>query len=53
MLTNVRKSDHTLCALTNGRHQESNMIGDLPNVGVVWCNPASSANVLSSGRFAA
>ena len=47
MLTNVRKSDHTLRALTNGGHQDSSMIGDFPNLGPVWYNPHSIANILS------
>ena len=47
MLTNIRKSDHTLRALTNGGFQDSNMIGDFPNLGIVWYNPKSIANILS------
>jgi hypothetical protein len=47
MLTNVRKSDHILRALTNGGHQDSDMIGDFPNLGEVWYNRDSIANILS------
>jgi hypothetical protein len=47
MLTNVRRSPRTLRALTNGGHQDSTMIGDFPNLGVVWYNPHSIANILS------
>ena len=47
MLTNIRRSAHTLRALTNGGHQDSNMVGDFPNLGVVWYNPESIANILS------
>ena len=47
MLTNIRPSDHVLRALTNGGHQDSNMVGDFPNLGTVWYNSASIANILS------
>ena len=47
MLTNIRRSAHTLRALTNGGHQDSNMIGDFPNLGAVWYNKDSIANILS------
>ena len=50
MLRNVRQSPHVIRALTNGGHQDSNMIGDYPNLGkvcTVWYNPASIANILS------
>ena len=47
MLSNIRCSGHTLRAMTNGGHQDSNMIGDFPNLGPVWYNPASIANILS------
>ena len=47
MLTNVRRSPHTLRAITNGRHQDSKMVGNFPNLGQVWYNPASIANILS------
>jgi hypothetical protein len=38
MLTNIRKSDHVLRVITNGGHQDSNMVGDFPNLGKVWYN---------------
>ena len=48
MLTNmIQKSAHTLRALTNGGRQDSHMIGDFPNLGEVWYNSASIANILS------
>ena len=48
MLHNIRCScPHVLRALTNGGHQDSNMIGDFPNLGQVWYNPDSIANILS------
>ena len=42
-----RKSPHVLRALTNGGHQDSHMIGDFPNLGPVWYNSGSIANILS------
>ncbi len=47
MLTNVRKATHVLRALTNGGHQDSDMIGDFANLGTVWYNKDSIANILS------
>jgi hypothetical protein len=47
MLSNIRRSNHVLRALTNGGHQDSDMIGDFPNLGAVWYNPESIANILS------
>ncbi len=47
MLTNIRKSGRILRALTNGGHQDSNMVGDFPNLGEVWYNSNSIANTLS------
>ena len=47
MLTNIRPSDHVLRAVTNGGFQDSTLIGDFPNLGAVWFNPASIANILS------
>ena len=46
-LTNIRRSEHTLRAITNGGHQDSNMVGDFPNLGEVWYNDESIANILS------
>jgi hypothetical protein len=47
MLTNIRKGEGTLRALTNGGHQDSHMVGTFPNLGEVWYNEASIANILS------
>ena len=47
MLTDIQPSAHTLRALTNGGHQDSVMVGTFPNLGTVWYNPASIANILS------
>ena len=47
MLTNIRPSDHVLRAVTNGGFQDSTLIGDFPNLGAVWFNPDSIANILS------
>ena len=33
MLSNIRKSDRVLRAITNGGHQDSDMVGDFPNLG--------------------
>ena len=49
MLHNVRHSLHVLRAITNGGFQDSNMVGDFPNLGKVWYNEASIANILSLG----
>lgn len=47
MLGNVRRSPHVVRAITNGGHQDSHMIGDFPNLGPVWFNERSIANILS------
>jgi hypothetical protein len=47
MLSNIRPSSHTLRALTNGGFQDSTMVGDFPNLGPVWYNKDSIANILS------
>jgi hypothetical protein len=47
MLSNIRRSPHVLRALTNGGHQDSEMIRDFPNLGPIWYNKASIANILS------
>jgi hypothetical protein len=47
MLTNIRKGTHTLRALTNGGHQDSDLVGEFPNLGTVWFNDQSIANILS------
>ena len=47
LLTNIRTSSAPLRALTNGGHQDSTLVGDFPNLGPVWFNPESIANILS------
>ena len=47
MLSNIRPSTHILRAMTNGGHQDSTMVGDFPNLGSVWFNKKSIANILS------
>jgi hypothetical protein len=47
MLHNIRKSEKVLRAITNGGYQDSSMIGDFPNLGEVWFNTESIANILS------
>jgi hypothetical protein len=47
MLRNIRKSEKTLRAITNGGYQDSSLIGDFPNLGEVWFNSESIANILS------
>ena len=47
MLTNIRKSGRVLRAITNGGHQDSTLVGDFPNLGEVWFNRNSIANILS------
>jgi hypothetical protein len=50
MLSNIRRSKHVLRALTNGGYQDSNIVGDFPNLGEVWFNRASIANILSLAK---
>jgi hypothetical protein len=47
MLMNIRRSPHVVRAITNGGHQDSHMIGDFPNLGPVWFNENSIANIWS------
>jgi hypothetical protein len=47
MLYNMRKSEDVMRAITNGGYQDSNMIGYFPNLGDVWYNKDSIANILS------
>jgi len=44
---NIRPSDTHVTVHTNGGTQVSRFIGDIPNFGTVWYNPASIANILS------
>ena len=47
MLKNVREHTHMLRAYTNGGHQDSIEVGDLPNFFQVWYNPKSMLNILA------
>ena len=47
MLLNVRRSNRTLKAFTNGGRQDSDQVADLPGFFAVWYNPASMINILS------
>ena len=50
MLTNIRRSPNVLRALTNEGHQDSTLLGDFPNLGTVWYNNESLANILSLSK---
>jgi hypothetical protein len=47
MLANIRPSGRVLRAVTNGGYQDSTMVGDFANLGEVWFNIESIANILS------
>ena len=47
MITHIRPSDSILRVQTNGGYQDSNMKGVFRNLGPVWYNPDSIANILS------
>jgi hypothetical protein len=47
MLTNICPSGQTIRAFTNGRYQDSHITGDFPNLGPVWYNSKSMANILA------
>jgi hypothetical protein len=47
MVTNIRVSPQEVCARTNGGEQVSTHIADFKNLGTVWYNPKSIANILS------
>ena len=47
LLKNVKTSENTLCAYTNGGHQDSSLQGDLPGFFRVWYNPSSMVNILA------
>jgi hypothetical protein len=47
MLANIRISPRALRALTNGARLDSTMLGNFPNLGEVWYNDQSIANILS------
>jgi hypothetical protein len=46
MISNIRPSEEPVHAYTNGGTQTSTQIGDLTNLGTVWYNPDSIANIL-------
>ena len=46
-LTNIRESKGILRAITNGGFQDSHQVGEFPNLGTVWYNHKSIANILS------
>jgi hypothetical protein len=47
MLRNIRPSEEVIRVITNGGYQDSRLVGDFPNLGKVWFNPNSIANILS------
>lgn len=47
MLMNIRKSPKTLRAFTNGGHQDSTQVADLPGFFQVWYNRNSMVNILT------
>ena len=47
MLLNIRNSERTLKAFTNGGRQDSNRVGDLPGFFQVWYSPDSMVNILA------
>ena len=47
LVSNIRPSPTPMRALTNGGCHDSTLIADFPNLGPVWFNPASIANILS------
>jgi hypothetical protein len=47
MITNIRTSPQPICVRTNGGAQTSNQIGNVKNLGDVWFNTDSIANILS------
>jgi len=51
-LTNIRKSNRTLRAFTNGGFQDSTQMGHLDGFFKVWYNPNSMMNILSFSEVA-
>ena len=47
LVSNIRPSPDSMHAITNGGSQHTNLVADFPNLGRVWFNPASIANILS------
>ena len=52
LLRNIRRVEEgqEMRCFTNGGHQDSVLIGDLPGYDTVWYNPDSIANILSLAR---
>ena len=52
LLRNIRRVEEgqEMRCFTNGGHQDSVLIGDLPGYDTVWFNPESIANILSLAR---
>jgi hypothetical protein len=46
MVKNIRQSPQAVCSRTNGGQQTSTQIADFRNLGAVWYNAASIANIL-------
>jgi hypothetical protein len=47
LVTNIRPSAEPLYAVSNGGYQTSHLVADVRNLGQVWYNPDSVANILS------
>ena len=47
MVLNIRESQRTLKAYTNGGRHDSNKVADLPGFFTVWFNPSSMINILA------
>jgi hypothetical protein len=47
MVNNIWLSNQEICVMTNGGQQTSTHIADFKNLGEVWFNPNSIANILS------
>jgi hypothetical protein len=52
LLSNIRATSQPIRAITNGGHQDSHLVGDFPNLGPVYFNPDSIANILSLAAVA-
>jgi Zinc knuckle len=47
MITNIGRSTEDVCAYTNGGTQTSTHVGDFTNLGTIWYNEDSIANIFS------
>lgn len=47
LLKNIRKTNKMMNVKCNAGVTRTNMVGDLPGYGAVWCNPDGIANMLS------